>query len=116
MKLIEKVIADAKNNGQSEISGKDAFVMYDTYGFPLDLTELILKENGLTVNIDEFNVEMNKQKQRARNAAAVEATDWVVLREGETEFVGYDVDEIETEILRYRKGKTKRIMSFTKSC
>ena len=107
MKLIEKVIADAKNNGQSEISGKDAFVMYDTYGFPLDLTELILKENGLTVNIDEFNVEMNKQKQRARNAAAVEATDWVVLREGETEFVGYDVDEIETEILRYRKVKQK---------
>ncbi len=107
MKLIEKVIADAKNSGNTEISGKDAFVMYDTYGFPLDLTELILKENGLTVDIDEFNVEMEKQKQRARNAAAVETTDWVVLREGETEFVGYDVDEIETEILRYRKVKQK---------
>ena len=107
MKLIEKVIADAKNSGKTEISGKDAFVMYDTYGFPLDLTELILKEKGLTVNIDEFNVEMQKQKQRARNAATVETTDWVVLSDGETEFVGYDVDEIETEILRYRKVKQK---------
>ena len=107
MRLINKVIADTKAAGKTVVSGRDAFVLYDTYGFPLDLTELILKENGLTVDTDEFNVEMEKQKQRARNAAAVETTDWVVLRDGECEFVGYDVEEIETEILRYRKVKQK---------
>ena len=107
MRLINKVIADTKAAGKTVVSGRDAFVLYDTYGFPLDLTELILKENGLTVDTDEFHVEMEKQKQRARNAAAVETTDWVVLRDGECEFVGYDVEEIETEILRYRKVKQK---------
>ena len=107
MRLIAKVIADTKDAGKTVVSGKDAFVLYDTYGFPLDLTELILKENELTVDTDEFKVEMDKQKQRARNAAAVETTDWVVLREGETEFVGYDLTEVETEILRYRKVKQK---------
>ena len=107
MRLINKVIADTKAAGKTVVSGRDAFVLYDTYGFPLDLTELILKENGLTVDTNEFHVEMEKQKQRARNAAAVETTDWVVLRDGECEFVGYDVEEIETEILRYRKVKQK---------
>ncbi len=108
IKLIEKVIADTKAEGKTEISGKNAFVLYDTYGFPLDLTELILKENGMTVNIDEFNSEMNKQKERARNAAAVETGDWVVVRDGEQEFVGYDLLECEAEILRYRKVKQKK--------
>ena len=107
IKLIDKVIADTKAAGKTEISGVEAFTLYDTYGFPLDLTELILKENGLTANIDEFNAEMTKQKERARNAAAVEATDWVVLHEGDAEFVGYDLDEVETEILRYRKVKQR---------
>ena len=107
IKLIDKVIADTKAAGKTEISGVEAFTLYDTYGFPLDLTELILKENGLTANIDEFNAEMTKQKERARNAAAVEATDWVVLYEGDAEFVGYDLDEVETEILRYRKVKQR---------
>ena len=107
IRLIEKVIADTKAAGKSEISGKDAFTLYDTYGFPLDLTELILKENGMTADVDGFNVEMQKQKQRARNAAAVETTDWVELRAGETEFVGYDFTEADTEILRYRKVKQK---------
>ncbi len=107
IKLIEKVITDTKAEGKSEISGKDAFVLYDTYGFPLDLTELILKENGMTADINGFNEEMDKQKQRARNAAAVETGDWVVVRDGEPEFVGYDLKEIETEILRYRKVKQK---------
>ena len=107
MKLIEKIMADTKAAGKTQIGGKDAFVLYDTYGFPLDLTELILRENGLEANIEEFNDEMAKQKQRARNAAAVEATDWVELKEGETEFVGYDLTEVDTEILRYRKVKQK---------
>ena len=107
MKLIEKVMADTKAAGKTQIDGKDAFVLYDTYGFPLDLTELILKENGMTADIDGFNAEMQKQKERARNAAAVETTDWVTLREGETEFVGYDFEEADTEILRYRKVKQK---------
>ena len=107
IKLINKVIDDAKAAGKNEIEGKEAFTLYDTYGFPLDLTQLILRENGMTVNEEEFNKEMQKQKERARNAAAVEATDWVELREGVTEFVGYDLTECDTEILRYRKVKQK---------
>lgn len=107
MKLIDKVINDNKAAGKNTIEGREAFVLYDTYGFPLDLTQLILKENGMTVNEDDFNAEMQKQKDRARNAAAVEATDWVELKEGVTEFVGYDETECDTEILRYRKVKQK---------
>ena len=107
IKLLDKVIAEAKDNGTTTINGKSAFTLYDTYGFPLDLTELILRENGMNVNIDEFNAEMEKQKARARNAAAVENGDWIVLKEGETEFVGYDFTEFETSILRYRSVKQK---------
>lgn len=103
IRLLDKVIADAKAVGAREINGVDAFTLYDTYGFPLDLTELILRENGLSVNIDDFNTEMKKQKERARHAASVETGDWVVVREGETEFVGYDQTQCETHILRYRK-------------
>ena len=107
MKLIDKVIADTKATGKTVVDGKEAFTLYDTFGFPLDLTELILRENGMTVNEEEFNVEMQKQKQRARNAAAVEATDWVELKEGVTEFVGYDLTECDVNILRYRKVTQK---------
>ena len=107
IRLLDKTMADAKAAGHTQISGVDAFTLYDTFGFPLDLTELILRENGLTVNTDEFDAEMQKQKQRARNAAAVETGDWVVLKEGETEFVGYDYTEYETAILRYRQVKQK---------
>ena len=107
IKLLEKVVAETKAAGKQEISGKDAFVLYDTYGFPLDLTELILKEQNLTVNVKEFDSEMAKQKERARNAASVEASDWVVVKEGESEFVGYDTYCVETDILRYRKVKQK---------
>ncbi|MDE6358721.1 MAG: alanine--tRNA ligase, partial [Duncaniella sp.] len=90
MSILDTAIANARKEGKNEISGKDAFVLYDTYGFPLDLTELILKENGMTLDKKEFDTEMEAQKTRARNAAAVEATDWVTVREGETNFVGYD--------------------------
>ena len=107
IRLLDKVMKDTKAAGKTEISGVDAFTLYDTFGFPLDLTELILRENGMTVNEEEFNVEMQKQKQRARNAAAVETSDWVVLEEGEMHFVGYDYTEYETRILRYRQIKQK---------
>lgn len=107
IKLLEKVIAETKANGKNSIAGKEAFVLYDTYGFPLDLTELILKENSLTVNIAEFDAEMAKQKESARNAASIEASDWVVVNEGESEFVGYDETETETKVLKYRKVKQK---------
>ena len=107
IRLLDKVMKDTKAAGKTEISGVDAFTLYDTFGFPLDLTELILRENGMTVNEEEFNVEMQKQKQRARNAAAVETGDWVVLEEGETHFVGYNYTEYETRILRYRQIKQK---------
>ena len=107
IRLLDKKIEETKAAGKTVISGVDAFTLYDTYGFPLDLTELILRENGMEVNIDEFNAEMQKQKERARNAAAIETGDWVVLKEGESKFVGYDLFECEAEILRYRKIKQK---------
>ena len=107
IRLLDKKIEETKAVGKTVISGVDAFTLYDTYGFPLDLTELILRENGMEVNIDEFNAEMQKQKERARNAAAIETGDWVVLKEGESKFVGYDLFECEAEILRYRKIKQK---------
>ena len=107
MALLDRAIAAARKEGKSEISGKEAFVLYDTYGFPLDLTELILKENNMTLDQAGFDAEMDQQKQRARNAAAVETSDWVVLRDGEQEFVGYDENSTAAHILRYRKVKQK---------
>lgn len=107
IRLLDKMIADVKAAGKTEISGLDAFTLYDTFGFPLDLTELILRENGLTADVAGFEVEMQKQKARARHAAAVETGDWIVLKEGETNFVGYDYTEYETSILRYRQIKQK---------
>lgn len=107
IRLLDKVIADTKAAGKTEISGVDAFTLYDTFGFPFDLTELILRENGLTADVAGFEAEMQKQKQRARNAAAVETGDWITLKEGETKFVGYDYTEYETSILRYREVKQK---------
>ena len=107
IRLLDKKIEDLQATGQKTLSGSDAFTLYDTYGFPLDLTELILREHNMDINIDEFNVEMQKQKERARNAAAVETGDWVTLKEGETEFVGYDLFECDAEILRYRQVKQK---------
>ncbi|WP_300814411.1 alanine--tRNA ligase [uncultured Bacteroides sp.] len=107
IRLLEKTMAEAKAAGKTEISGKDTFTLYDTFGFPLDLTELILRENGMTADTQEFDAEMQQQKQRARNAAAVETGDWITLKEGTTEFVGYDYTEYEVSILRYRQIKQK---------
>ena len=108
IKLLDKVMSDTKAAGKSEISGPEAFTLFDTYGFPLDLTELICRENGLTVDEAGFNVEMQKQKERARNAAAVETDDWNILAAGESEFVGYDYTEYECRILRYRRIVQKK--------
>lgn len=89
------------------LSGDVAFQLYDTFGFPLDLTELILREHGMTVDTAGFDAEMQKQKVRARNATAMEAGDWTIVHEGESEFVGYDEVESHTRLLRYRKVKQK---------
>ena len=112
IRLLEKTMNETKAAGKTEISGVDAFTLYDTFGFPLDLTELILRENNMTVNEAEFKAEMQKQKQRARNAAAIETGDWITLQEGETSFVGYDYTEYETSILRYRQIKQKNQILF----
>ena len=111
--LLDKAMQEARSKKQEageklELDGEQAFRLFDTYGFPLDLTELICRENGFTVNEEQFNVEMRKQKERARNAAAVENSDWVELKAGEQQFVGYDYSEYECEILRYRKVTQKK--------
>ncbi len=94
--------------GKTELPGTQAFRLFDTYGFPFDLTELICREKGFTVDEKGFDEEMAKQKARARNAAAVENGDWEVVREGEQAFVGYDYTEHTTHILRYRKVTQKK--------
>ncbi len=106
--LLDKAMEEMKAAGKTELNGEQAFRLFDTYGFPLDLTELICRENGFTVNEAQFNVEMQKQKERARNAAAVENSDWVELAQGEQQFVGYDYTEYECRILRYRKVTQKK--------
>lgn len=108
IRMLDNAIAAAQTAGKKEISGKEAFILYDTYGFPLDLTELILKEKGMTLDQAGFDKEMQAQKERARNAAATETGDWTVVNEGDPEFVGYDNTSCETAILRYRKVKQKK--------
>ncbi len=107
IKLLDKAMEETKSQGRNIIDGANAFTLYDTYGFPLDLTELILREHNMEVDKAGFDLEMQKQKDRARNAAAVETGDWVTVCEGEPEFVGYDMTECEAQILRYRKVKQK---------
>ena len=107
IRLLDKKMEETKAAGKTVLNGVDAFTLYDTYGFPLDLTELILRENGMEADIEAFNKAMQKQKERARNAAAIETGDWITLKEGECKFVGYDLFECEAEILRYRQIKQK---------
>jgi len=106
--LLNGAMDELKAHEKTVLAGTDAFRLFDTYGFPLDLTELICRENGLTVNVDEFNAEMQKQKDRARNAAQVESTDWVELRGGERQFVGCHYPKSPCHILRYRKVTQKK--------
>ena len=106
--LLNGAMDELRAHQQTVLDGVAAFRLFDTYGFPLDLTELICRENGLTVNVDEFQTEMQKQKDRARNAAQVENSDWVELAVGEQQFVGYDFTEYTCHILRYRKVTQKK--------
>ncbi|MDR2424049.1 MAG: alanine--tRNA ligase [Prevotellaceae bacterium] len=105
--MLDKLAGDSRAQGKTTVAGNAIFVLYDTYGFPFDLTELILREQGLVADRAGFDAEMQKQKERARNASSVETDDWVALREGEQEFTGYDTLTAETQILRYRKVKQK---------
>jgi len=110
IRLLDKSMNELKTAGKNTLPGKDMFTLYDTFGFPVDLTELILRENDMLADVDAFSAEMEQQKSRARNAAVVETGDWVVLKDQESEFIGYDFTECDAEILRYRKmaqkGKT----------
>ena len=108
IRLLDNVIKDVKAKNEMVVSGKNAFELYDTFGFPLDLTELILKENGLVVDRKAFDAEMQMQKERARNAAAIETDDWEIIKEDDKEeFIGYDYLETDLYITRYRQVKTK---------
>ena len=106
--MLSSAIEAVKAAGKTELDGTQAFRLFDTYGFPLDLTELICRESGVSVDEKQFDVEMQKQKERARNAAAVENGDWIEVRPGEQQFVGYDYTEYECHILRYRKVTQKK--------
>ena len=104
--LLDRIIKDEKG---SEIPGNKAFELYDTYGFPIDLTALILSERGLSLDEEGFNVELQKQKQRSRAASEVSTDDWTILNtDAEEEFVGYDTLEANVKITRYRKVISKK--------
>ncbi len=106
--MLNNAIEEVKAENKTVLDGTQAFRLFDTYGFPLDLTELICRESGITVDEKQFEAEMQKQKERARNAAAVENGDWIEVRQGEQKFVGYDFTEYECHILRYRKVTQKK--------
>ena len=111
--LLDKAMEQLRAEQKTELDGVQAFRLFDTYGFPLDLTELICRENGFTVNEEQFQVEMQKQKDRARNAAQVENSDWVSVcgdsaTAAEQQFVGYDYTEYTCHIIRYRKVTQKK--------
>lgn len=113
LKLLDGIMTKSQQAKKTIISGTDAFTLYDTYGFPLDLTELILKENGLEVNHAEFETAMQQQKDRSRNAASQETGDWVVLKaDDREEFIGYDHLTADIHITRYREVKTKKKTMF----
>ncbi len=106
--LLDQIIVNTKKENKTEVSGKVAFELYDTFGFPLDLTELILKENDLVVNQKEFDQEMEAQKNRSRSVANLETGDWIVLTKDDVEeFIGYDYLASEVKIAKYRKISAK---------
>jgi len=106
---LDQVIADALKNNLREVSGKVAFELYDTYGFPLDLTQLILAEKKMSANLNEFNQEMDLQKNRSRSAQEQQTGDWTLVHPGDkVEFVGYDHMEVDIKITKYRSVKTSK--------
>ena len=110
LKTLDKGIArfDSLIIENNIVSGKDAFELYDTYGFPIDLTQLLAQEKGYAVSIDEFNLFLEEQKNRSRQASSLETEDWVVIYDDEVvEFVGYDQTDSKVKIVRYRKVKQK---------
>jgi alanyl-tRNA synthetase len=120
IRMLDQHIASAREKGTSVISGKSAFILYDTYGFPFDLTQLILREHQMTVDQKEFEKEMAGQKLRSKDDAVVQAKDWIVLQEGKnTEFTGYDRLEDEVQIIKYRtvsrKGKNHYQLVFDRT-
>ncbi|MDY0199807.1 MAG: alanine--tRNA ligase [Tenuifilaceae bacterium] len=108
IKLLDSIMAKVINEGGNEISGHDAFILYDTYGFPFDLTELIARERNLTISKRDFEKEMKVQKERSRSVATLETSDWIeVASSSETKFVGYDTLQASIKIARYRTVKQK---------
>ncbi|WP_276132783.1 alanine--tRNA ligase [Polluticoccus soli] len=107
LKKIDEIITDTRKQNTAVINGKAAFELYDTYGFPIDLTRLIGHENNLEVDESAFKAEMKQQKERSRAATTLDTEDWVVLKEGATKFVGYDSIEAKANVLKYRKVKAK---------
>ena len=108
IKLLQGVIDETKAEGKTEIAGDKAFTLFDTFGFPLDLTELICREQGLIVDEKGFDACMQEQKNRARNAAEVKLGDWHTLSDAESEFVGYDYTEHPARIVKYREVQQKK--------
>jgi alanyl-tRNA synthetase len=109
IKRLDQIMAETKDNKNKRISGKLAFELYDTYGFPLDLTELILKEQGLAVDHGEFDAEMSRQRERSKSDATIDTEDWIILKEDAPpqQFIGYDQTSADVRITRYRKVKSK---------
>ena len=111
--LLDRVIAETKLSGEKRISGKNAFVLYDTFGFPIDLTELIAREQGMEIDLEGFEKELQAQKERSRNAAQVDTDDWVELFPlKQSEFVGYDMLVAPVKIARYRKVSSKSKVTY----
>ncbi len=107
--LLDRLVEKAREEKSQTIHGREVFTLYDTFGFPLDLTELILSEQGMNVNREEFQAEMDRQKNRSRKAAESESGDWTVLMNDDTEeFVGYEYLTSEVKITRYRKVVSKK--------
>lgn len=107
LKLIDEIIVAANANQLKSINGNDAFELYDTFGFPIDLTRLIAAENNLSIDEEGFEIALQQQKKRSRAATIIDTEDWIIINEGNSVFVGYNQLSIETKILKYRKVKAK---------